>query len=64
MGTQAYQNTSAFQHNTSPSYNASQFKAMGATGVEQNTLASGAQAFNDQAMSRLSVQIMGTENGA
>ena len=62
MGNQAYQNTSAFQHNTSPSYTASQFKAMGATGVEQNTFASGTQAFSDQAMSRLSVQIMGTEN--
>lgn len=62
MGTQAYQNTSAFQHNTSPTYNASQFKSMGASGVEQNTFADGTQAFNDQAMSRLSVQIMGTEN--
>ncbi|MBY0500445.1 MAG: conjugal transfer protein TraG N-terminal domain-containing protein [Alphaproteobacteria bacterium] len=62
MGNQAYQNTSAFQHNSSPSYTASQFKAMGASGVEQNTFASGAQAFSDQAMSRLSVQIMGTEN--
>ncbi|MBY0501694.1 MAG: conjugal transfer protein TraG N-terminal domain-containing protein [Alphaproteobacteria bacterium] len=62
MGNQAYQNTSAFQHNSSPNYNASQFKAMGASGVEQNTFASGAQAFSDQAMSRLSVQIMGTEN--
>lgn len=62
MGTQAYQNTSAFQHNTSPAYNASQFRSMGASGVEQNTFADGTQAFNDQAMSRLSVQIMGTEN--
>jgi len=62
MGTQAYQNTSAFQHNTSPSYNASQFKSMGASGIEQNTFADGKQAFNDQAMSHLSVQIMGTVN--
>jgi len=62
MGNQAYQNTSAFQHNTSPTYNASQFKAMGTSGVEQNTFASGDQAFSAQAMSRLSVQIMGTEN--
>ncbi|MBL8677001.1 MAG: hypothetical protein JNJ47_06245, partial [Alphaproteobacteria bacterium] len=62
MGTQAYQNTSAFQYNTSPSYNSSQFRSMGASGVEQNTFADGTQAFNDQAMSRLSVQIMGTEN--
>lgn len=62
MGTQAYQNTSAFQHNTSPSYNASQFKAMSPHGVEQSTFATGAQAFNDQALSRLSVQIMGSEN--
>jgi hypothetical protein len=62
MGNQAYQNTSAFQHNTSPTYNASQFKSMGASGVEQSTFADGTQAFNDQAMSHLSVQIMGTEN--
>lgn len=62
MGTQAYQNTSAFQHNTSPSYNASQFKAMSPSGIENNTFADGKQAFNDQAMSHLSVQIMGTEN--
>jgi conjugal transfer mating pair stabilization protein TraG len=62
MGTQAYQNTSAFQHTASPSYNASQFKSMSPSGIESNTFASGAQAFNDQAMSHLSVQIMGTEN--
>ncbi len=62
MGTQAYQNTSAFQHNTSPTYSASPFRSMGASGVEQSTFADGTQAFNDQAMSRLSVQIMGTEN--
>ncbi|MBX9621601.1 MAG: conjugal transfer protein TraG N-terminal domain-containing protein [Alphaproteobacteria bacterium] len=62
MGTQAYQNTSAFQHNTSPSYNATQFKNMGPSGIESNTFASGAQVFNDQAISHLSVQIMGTEN--
>lgn len=62
MGTQAYQNTSAFQQNTSPSYNASQFKTMGASGIETNTFASGTQSFNDLAMSHLSVQIMGTEN--
>ncbi len=62
MGNQAYQNTSAFQHNTSPIYNSSQFKSMDASGVEQTTFADGTQAFNDYAMSRLSVQIMGTEN--
>ncbi|MBP9691881.1 MAG: conjugal transfer protein TraG N-terminal domain-containing protein, partial [Alphaproteobacteria bacterium] len=62
MGTQVYQNTSAFQHSTNPSYNSSQFRSMGPSGVEQSTFADGTQAFNDQAMSRLSVQIMGTEN--
>ncbi|MDI9635780.1 conjugal transfer protein TraG N-terminal domain-containing protein [Geitlerinema splendidum] len=62
MGIQAYQNTSAFQHNTSPSYTASQFKSMGPSGIETNTFADGKQAFNDQAMSHLSVQIMGTVN--
>lgn len=62
MGNQAYQNTSAFQHNTSPAYNASQFKSLSPAGMEQNTFAEGTQAFNDQAISRLSAQIMGTEN--
>lgn len=62
LGTQAYQNTTAFQHNTSPSHNASQFKSLSASGVEQTTFAEGTQSFNDQALSRLSVEIMGTEN--
>jgi hypothetical protein len=62
MGNQAYQNTTAFQHNTSPTYNASQFKAMGTSGIETTSFADGKQAFSDQAISRLSVQIMGTEN--
>ena len=62
VGTQAYQNTTAFQHNTSPSYNASQFRAMNTSGIEQSTFADGTQSFQDQALSRLSVQIMGTEN--
>ncbi|MBA3814738.1 MAG: hypothetical protein H0X26_09730, partial [Alphaproteobacteria bacterium] len=62
MGTQAYQNTSAFQHSTSPTYNASQFKTMGGTGVEQSTFADGTQSLNNQALSQLSVQIMGSEN--
>jgi hypothetical protein len=35
---------------------------MNASGVEQSTFATGAQAFNDQALSRLGVQIMGSEN--
>jgi hypothetical protein len=62
MGTQAYQNTTAFQHNTSPSYTASQFRALNTSGIEQSTFADGTQSFQDQALSRLSVQIMGTEN--
>lgn len=62
LGTQAYQNTTAFQHNTSPSYTASHFKAMGIGGIEQSTFADGTTAFTDQAISRLGVQIMGTEN--
>lgn len=62
MGTQAYQNTSAFQHNTSPSYSASQFRALSPQGVEQSTFADGSQALQNQALSRLSVDIMGTEN--
>jgi conjugal transfer mating pair stabilization protein TraG len=62
MGTQAYQNTSAFQHNTSPSYNAAQFKNMGASGIETNTFAGGGQAFNDYGTSNLPVKLMGTIN--
>lgn len=62
MGTQAYQNTTAFQHNTSPSYTASHFRAMNTSGIEQSTFADGTQSFQTQALSRLSVQIMGTEN--
>jgi hypothetical protein len=62
MGTQAYQNTSAFQHHTSPSYSASQFRALSPHGVEQSTFADGSQSLQNQALSRLSVQIMGTEN--
>lgn len=62
MGTQSYQNASAFQHNTSPSYNASQLKSLSPQGVEQSTFADGSQALSNQVMSRLSVQIMGSEN--
>lgn len=62
MGTQSYQNTSAFQHNTSPTYSASHFKAINESGIDQSTFADGNQAFVDQAISRLSVQIMGSEN--
>lgn len=62
MGTQAYQNTSAFQHNTSPSYTASQFRALSPAGIEQSTFGDGSQSLSTQALSRLSVQIMGTEN--
>lgn len=62
MGTQAYQNTSAFQHNTSPSYSTSQLRALAASGIETSTFARGTQSLTDHAMSHLGVQIMGTEN--
>ncbi|MBS0272289.1 MAG: conjugal transfer protein TraG N-terminal domain-containing protein [Proteobacteria bacterium] len=62
MGTQAYQNTSAFQHQTSPSYNASQFTAMGVDGVETITHGRGAQTFVDRGISQGSVQEMATFN--
>ncbi len=62
IGTQAYQNTTAFQHNTSPTYNASQFKSMGASGMEKNTFADGTQSFNDHGTSQLPVKIIGTVN--
>lgn len=64
MGIQAYQNTSTFQHHTSPSYSASQFRALSPQGVEQSTFADGSQSLQNQALSRLSVDIMGTENRA
>lgn len=62
MGTQAYQNTSAFQHNTSPSYSTSQLRALSVSGIETSTFAGGTQSLTDHAMSHLGVQIMGTEN--
>jgi len=62
MGTQAYQNTSAFQHNTSPSYSTSQLRALSSSGIETSTFAGGTQSLTDHAMSHLGVQIMGTEN--
>ncbi len=62
MGTQSYQNTSAFQHNTSPSYSASHFKSLNSSGMEQSTFADGTQSLTSQAISKLGVQIMGTEN--
>ncbi|OJW50829.1 MAG: hypothetical protein BGO67_10055 [Alphaproteobacteria bacterium 41-28] len=62
LGTQAYQNTSAFQHTTSPSYSASHFKGLSASGIEASAFAGGTQALTDHAISHLGVQIMGTEN--
>jgi len=62
MGTQAYQNTSAFQHNTSPSYNASQMNTMGLDGIETTTHATGAQTFTDRGISQGAVQEMATYN--
>jgi conjugal transfer mating pair stabilization protein TraG len=47
MGTQSYQNTSAFQHNTSPSFTSSQFKSQSPQGVEQSTFADGSQALSN-----------------
>jgi conjugal transfer mating pair stabilization protein TraG len=62
MGTQAYQNTSAFQHNTNPTYASSQFKSQSISGVEQSTFADGSTSYVDQGLSKMSVEIMGTEN--
>jgi len=64
MGTQAYQNTSAFQHHTSPSYNASQFKSLSSSGVEQSTFAGGTQSVHDQGLSNTSVTLMASVNTA
>jgi len=62
MGTQAYQNTSAFQHNTGPTYSGSHFKAMDTFGMEQSTFADGTQSFNDQGISNLPVKLMAAVN--
>jgi conjugal transfer mating pair stabilization protein TraG len=62
MGTQAYQNMSAFQHNTSPSYNASQISSLGIDGIETTIHGSGAQTFTDHGVSQLPVQEMATFN--
>ncbi|KAB2833481.1 MAG: hypothetical protein F9K49_06530, partial [Caedimonadaceae bacterium] len=64
MGTQAYQNTSAFQHNTSPVHSASHFKAMNTSGMEQSTFAEGGQSFNDQGILNLPVKLMATVNSS
>jgi conjugal transfer mating pair stabilization protein TraG len=62
MGMQSYQNTSAFQHNTSPSFTSSPFRSMNSSGIDQSTFADGSQSLQNQALSKLSVQIMGSEN--
>ncbi|HUX78411.1 MAG TPA: hypothetical protein VMW10_01490, partial [Alphaproteobacteria bacterium] len=54
----------AFQHNTSPTYNAAHFKNMGASGIEKNTFADGTQAFNDYGTSNLPVKLMATTNNS
>ena len=64
MGTQAYQNTSAFQNHTSPSYNTSQFKSLSGSGVEQSTFADGTQSVHDQGLSNTSVTLMASVNTA
>lgn len=64
LGTQAYQNTSAFQHMTSPSYRASDVKAMGTSGVEVTTFAGGVQALSDQGLSLTPVTLMANVNTA
>ncbi len=64
IATQAYQNASAFQHQTSPSYNASQFKSMSGSGVEQSTFGDGTQSVSDQALSATSVNLIASVNTA
>ncbi len=62
LGTQAYQNTTAFQHHTSPSYNASQFKALLASGVEQSTFGEGTQTVQDHTIPNLPLKLMASIN--
>lgn len=62
LGTQAYQNRSAFQDNTSPSYSNSQFDYMGTDGARQSTFASGAQSFQDQGLSQLGIEVVASTN--
>lgn len=62
MGTEAYQNTSAFQHMTSPSFSDGEFKAMSASGIEQTTFASGGQALSDHGLSLTPVTLMASVN--
>jgi hypothetical protein len=62
MGTQTYQNASAFQHATSPSYSDAEFKMIGASGVEQATFASGIQALSDHGLSLTPVTLMASVN--
>lgn len=62
LGTEAYQNTSAFQHHTSPSYNASQFKALSSTGIEQSTFGGGTQTVHDHSIPNLPLKLMASVN--
>lgn len=62
IGTQAYQNTTAFQHHTSPTYNASQFKALSASGIEQSTFGGGTQTVQDQTLPNLPLKLMASVN--
>jgi conjugal transfer mating pair stabilization protein TraG len=64
MGTQAYQNTSAFQHSTSPGYSDAEFKAMSASGIEQATFASGVQSLSDHGLSLTPVTLMASVNAS
>ncbi len=62
LGTQAYQNTTAFQHHTSPSYSDSQFKALSASGIEQSSFGGGTQTVHDHTIPNLPLKLMASVN--
>lgn len=53
VGTQAFNNKTGFQVNTSPSYDASQFRHMDTSGTQVTTHGSGHQSVHDQGMSQM-----------
>lgn len=62
VGTQAFNNKTGFQINTSPSYDASHFRHMDTSGTEVTTHGSGHQSVHDQAMPQMASEFWVEQN--
>jgi hypothetical protein len=62
VGTQAFNNKTGFQINTSPSYDANHFRHMDTSGTEVTTHGSGHQSVHDQAMSVMASEFWVEQN--